>query len=321
VNAIAVFLFVGVVSFLLVMVGTRSTAGDRNLEKRIAGLKVNPNNAYLDGATPEFLKQNKLSSIGWWDKILQRWNLAHSLRLLLIQAESSLSVSAVLLASVVLGMMGFAIASYWIPDLIPDLVLCILSTTLPVIFLRARRNQRISRFEKALPDALDLLTRSLRAGHSTAAAIEIVSEESDKAVRSQFREVYKQQNFGMPYREALLQLAQRVPSADLRFVVTAMLVQKETGGNLVEILERTAEVLRDRVRVHGEVRIYTAQGRLTGWILSLLPVVMFILINIVDPGYTKILLEDPLGRRLLYMGASLMALGGLAIRKIVNVKV
>ena len=320
-NAVAVFLFVAVVTFALVMLGTRSTSGDRNLEKRIARLKVIASDAYLDGATPEFLKQNKLSTIGWWDKILQKWDLAHSLRLLLVQAESSLSVSAVLLASVVLGAMGFTIARYWISDLIPDVVLCVLATTLPVVFLRTRRNQRIRSFEKALPDALDLLTRSLRAGHSTAAAIEIVSEESSQAVRHEFREVYKQQNFGMPYREALLQLSQRVPSADLRFVVTAMLVQKETGGNLVEILERTAAVLRDRVRVHGEVRIYTAQGRLTGWILCLLPVFMFILINIVNPGYTKVLVDDPIGRRLLYMGSSLMAFGGLIIRKIVNVKV
>jgi tight adherence protein B len=118
-----------------------------------------------------------------------------------------------------------------------------------------------------------------------------------------------------------LQLARRVPSPDLHFVVTAMLVQKETGGNLVDILERTAGVIRDRLRIEGEVRIYTAQGRLTGVILTLLPLIMFFLINLANHGYTRILVEDPLGRKLIYIGAGSMMLGGVIIRKIVKVKV
>jgi tight adherence protein B len=119
----------------------------------------------------------------------------------------------------------------------------------------------------------------------------------------------------------LLELAARVPSQDLQFVVTAMLVQKETGGNLVETLERTAAVVRDRIRIQGEVRTYTAQGRMTGWILSALPIIMFFLINLANHDYARVLIEDPTGRKLIYAGASGMVLGGIMIRKIVNIKV
>ena len=148
-----------------------------------------------------------------------------------------------------------------------------------------------------------------------------MAQDGGEPLRSEFREVYKQQSFGLPQREALLQLGRRVPSADLQIVLTAMLVQKETGGNLVEILERTTAVLRDRMRIQGELRIRTAQGRLTGWILGLLPVVMFVLISLANPGYTDVLVHDPAGRKLVYAGIGMMVMGGLMIRKIVRIKV
>jgi tight adherence protein B len=165
------------------------------------------------------------------------------------------------------------------------------------------------------------MSRALRAGHSLTAAIEIVGEECPEPVRTEFREVYRQQNFGRPARDALLQLAQRIPLPELGFVVTAMLLQRETGGNLVEVLDRTTAVVRERLRIQGEIRIYTAQGRLTGWILSILPVTMFFLLSLANHGYTRVLLQDPTGRRLVYIGLVLMVVGALAIRKIVDVKV
>jgi tight adherence protein B len=217
--------------------------------------------------------------------------------------------------------MGFAIVRFWIVDLIPALIAGILAAALPVLVLRAKRARRLRKFDQKLPDALDLIARALRAGHSIAAAIEIVSEEGVEPLRSEFGEVYKQQNFGIPQRDALLQLGRRVPSADLQIVITAMLVQKETGGNLVEILDRTTAVLRDRMRIQGELRIHTAQGRLTGWILCLLPVVMFCLISFANPSYTDVLIHDPVGRKLTYTGIGMMVMGGLLIRKIVKIKV
>jgi tight adherence protein B len=162
---------------------------------------------------------------------------------------------------------------------------------------------------------------ALRAGHSINAAIEMVSREVPDPVGTEFRRTFEEQNFGLPMREAMTNLATRVPLTDVQFVVTAILVQKETGGNLVEILEKTSTVLRERLRLKGQLSIYTAQGRLTGWILAGFPFFLFVGLNIVNPNYGRILLDDPFGRTLIYAGLALMLIGGYIIRKIVNVKV
>jgi tight adherence protein B len=319
---VSLFIFFAVVTFAIVFFFTRPSATARVVERRLAGVRMAGNPAVPGGEGPaEFLKQTILSEIKWLNQLLERWGVAHKISVLLVQAESSWSVSTVLLASGILGLMGFAIARYWLVDLIPGLIAGALAAALPILVLRARGARRLRRFNQKLPAALDLMARALRAGHSVGAAIEIVAQEGGEPLRAEFREVYKQQSFGLPQRDALLQLGRRVPSADLQIVITAMLVQKETGGNLVEILERTTAVLRDRMRIQGELRIRTAQGRLTGWILCLLPVVMFVLISLANPGYSDVLVHDPVGRKLTYAGIGMMALGGLMIRKIVRIKV
>jgi tight adherence protein B len=305
-----------------VLVLTRPTAADRAIEGRVAGIQATAaQEIFLGDGVPEFLKRTKLSEIDWLDNLLKRWNLAHKIELLIAQAESSWTVPMVLGGSIGSGIFGFVVSYVWLPDLSVCAVLGILFCSLPFFVLQIKRSRRVRKFNQGLPDAADLICRALRAGHSLSAAIEIVGQEAAEPVRTEFREVYRQQNFGLPHRDALLQLARRVPSSDLQFVVTAMLVQKETGGNLVDILDRTVAVIRDRMRIEGEVRIYTAQGRLTGAILAALPIIMFFLINLADHGYTKVLIDDPLGRKLIYTGLTFMIIGGIIIRKIVNVKV
>lgn len=191
----------------------------------------------------------------------------------------------------------------------------------PSMLLRYQRARRLKAFDAALPDAIDLMARALRAGHSLNSAIECVAEQAAAPVAVEFADVFRQQNFGLPLRDCLMAMATRMPSDDLHFLVTAMLVQKETGGNLVEILDRTNRVIRERLRIQGEVRTRTAQGRMTGWILSLLPVVMLVLLNIINPGYSRVLMESPLGRKLLYAGLGLISVGAFLIRRIVDVQV
>ena len=316
------FGLVMVLTLSAVLVLTRPTAADRAIEGRVAGIQSEAiPEVYLGDGIPEFLKRTRLSEIDWLDNLLKRWNVAHKIELLITQAESSWSVPMVLAGSVVSAVFGFVVAYVWLPDVVVCVVLGILFSSLPFFVLHMKRARRLRRFTQGLPDAIDLVCRALRAGHSLSAAIEIVGQEAVEPVRTEFREVYRQQNFGLPQRDALLQLARRVPASDLQFVVTAMLVQKETGGNLVDILDRTVAVIRDRIRIEGEVRIYTAQGRLTGAILAALPIIMFFLINIANHGYAKVLVEDPLGRKLIYAGLTLMIVGGIIIRKIVNVKI
>jgi tight adherence protein B len=316
-----VFILILGLTFSVVMLLTRPSPTDRTIEERVAGIRAASAGIFVGEAVPEILKRTRLSEIGWLDRLLQHWNVSHRIRRLASQAESPWSVPVVLAVVGGCAIAGFAISYYYLADSIASLVVALASGFLPFTYLHMRRAKRMKRFNQALPDALDLITRALRAGHSVSAAIEIVGQEAAEPVRTEFREVYRQQNFGLPHREALLELASRVPSQDLQFVVTAMLVQKETGGNLVDTLDRTAAVVRDRIRIQGEVRTYTAQGRLTGYILGALPIIMFFLINMANHDYARVLVDDPTGRKLIYTGATAMVLGGLVIRKIVNIKV
>ena len=150
------------------------------------------------------------------------------------------------------------------------------------------------------------------------ASINVIAEQSAEPVRSEFSEVFKQQNFGLPLREAMQQMLDRVPSQDLRVLVTGILVQKETGGNLAEILDRTASTIRERLKIQGEIRTHTAQGRMTGYILCALPLVMLAVINFINPGYSKVLVDTSTGRMLAYLGVGLLVAGGLIIRQIIN---
>jgi len=163
--------------------------------------------------------------------------------------------------------------------------------------------------------------RAIRAGHAVTAAIEMVSREVPDPVGTEFRRVFEEQNFGLPMREALLNLAQRMPVADLQFLVTAMLVQKETGGNLAEVLDKSGLVIRERSRLLGQLRIYTAQGRMTGWILGFLPFLLFVAMSFLNPDYTHTMLDDPTGRMWIWAGLGLMTIGVWSIRRIVDIKV
>ncbi len=317
-----IFTLVLLLSFGVIMLVTRPSATEKKIEGRIARLRDSPaNNPVAIDPGVQIIKTTRLSKVRWLDAFLQGWSFARRLQLLTEQAESSWSVAGVLGSTLALFLAGYAVGYYELASALLALLPAVVFAALPFFILRFQKARRLKEFGRHLPEAIDLMSRALRAGHSLTAAIEIVGEECPEPVRTEFREVYRQQNFGLPAREALVQLANRMPLPELGFVVTAMLLQRETGGNLVEVLDRTTAVIRERLRIQGEIRIYTAQGRLTGWILSLLPIAMFFLLSLANRGYTHVLIEDPSGRKLVYTGLVLMGMGGLAIRKIVDVKV
>jgi len=315
-----VFVIALLLSFAVVLLLTRPTQTERVIEDRIAKLSCTQPGSLQRDDVAEIVKQTRLSAMPWLNSLLQNFRPAQQLQLLISQARSPWTVCGVVRGGMLLAFIAGLLGWRQFSPIIALFVAAVLGAS-PFLCLRLRRARRLREFNRHLPDAIDLMSRALRAGHSVQAAIEIVGEESPEPVRTEFREVYRRQNFGLPAREALLELARRIPLPELNFVVTAMLLQKETGGNLVEILDRTTAVIRERLRIQGEIRIYTAQGRMTGWILSALPVVMFFLISLTNHGYTRVLLEDPTGRKLVLTGLVLMVIGGLAIRKIVNVRV
>jgi tight adherence protein B len=315
------FLLALALSYSILMLGTRTTASSKSVQVRLAtiGRSVQAQKTDMNGVvigTDE--ERNFVIRLGVF---LERYPFGKKLQVLLIHADSSMSVGGI-----VLGSAGAALGCGLLGLLFSQMFLLAAAATvaggvIPYALLRRKRNRRLKAFNTALPDAIDLMARSLRSGHSMNSSIEMIAEQSPEPLSSEFAQVFKQQRLGVHFRDALLQMGSRVPSRDLQFLITAILVQKETGGDITEILDRTAHVIRDRVRIEGEVRVRTAQGRLTGWILSLLPVIMLALLNLVSPGYSSVLFHDPIGQKLLYTGGALIFLGGLVIRKIVNIQV
>ena len=255
---------------------------------------------------------------GWLENLLRETALPRHIERLVLQSRASTTVSRLLVTMLVLAFTGGLLAYVFTSMPWVAIGVGVSLGYVPLLRLQMRRSKRIRSFEKALPDCIEMCSRSLRAGHSLVGAIGNVAEDGEQPAREEFAEVFRKQNYGMPLRDALLQMLERVPSADLRVAVTGILVQKDTGGNLAEIMDRIAEVIRDRVRIKGEIGVHTAQGRLTGWILCMLPVFLLAAINMVSPGYSKLLFHEELGQELLMIGVVLLALGAFLIRRIIN---
>ena len=313
------FIFIALVSFGVFAFVMRPNHEQKAVQRRVVGIK-NPEGNFVDGgeSLENYLNQKPASKFQWLEDLVQTSNFSHKMQVLIIQADGKTSVGNIIMTSLSIAL-GVAFAVYLFTGL--TLIACgagAATGVLPTVFLKVRRARRLKAFNNVLADCIDMMTRSLRAGHSIVAAIGIVADQALEPAKSEFDEVFKKQNYGLPMRDALLQMLERVPSQDLRVLITAILVQKDTGGNLAEILDRTTHVIRERIRIKGEISTHTAQGRLTGWILCLLPIVLLVLINIVNPGYSKVLIETETGHKLLYAGIGLLCLGGFLIRGIIN---
>jgi tight adherence protein B len=316
---ILLFLVLLVVVFSVVFYMTKPTKEETDLGKRLAGM--DHGDTADQGIDPDILKREVYSEFPLVNAILRRVQLAADIDVLIKQADSTWTVGRVVFGALVIFAVVAALTSAWLHNVPGGLLLGLVAANGPYISLRMKRRARLQRFATILPDAIDLLGRALRAGHAVTAAIEMVAREIPDPVGTEFRRVFEEQNFGLPIREALLNLAKRVPVPDLQFLVTAMLVQKETGGNLAEVLDKAGAVIRERSRLLGQLKIYTAQGRLTGWILGSLPFIIFGIMNFLNPGYARNLIDDPMGRKAVWIGLGLMAVGVWMIRKIVDIRV
>ena len=317
---ILLFLLLLVATFSIVLYVTRPTKEETDLGDRLAGLGRGGSGVPAT-VNQDILRHEAYSDLPLINAVLQRIKIAADINTLIQQANSDWTVGRVIFGALVAGVVAGFLGGLWFDNVVFGVLCGLVAANGPYVYLRIKRAQRMRKFETVLPEAIDLLARALRAGHSLTAAIEMVAREVADPVGSEFRRVFEEQNFGLPMREALLNLANRLPVKDLQFLVTAMLVQKETGGNLAEVLDKTGAVIRERARLLGQLRIYTAQGRLTGWILGLLPFIVFLLMNMVHPGYAHLLLSDPTGRKAVWIGLGLMLIGIWMIRRIVDIKV
>lgn len=312
------FVIVLLVSFGLVIFVTMPSKDDQLIDQRLASIQAYDASEMTLSSASQLMKEAPASESKWAAAIVRKLKMAQKISLLIAQSNVRTSVSQVLLAISGLLVLGFLGTYLFIPLFAAAALVAVFVSTIPIIFLSWKRSRRLKAFDAELSNCIDMMSNALRAGHSVVGAIGILAEQAVEPAGTEFREVFAQQNFGLPLREALIEMLDRVPSADLRVVVTAILVQRDTGGNLGEILDRTVFVIRERVRIQGEIRTQTAQGRITGWVLTMLPVIMLFAINLINPGYSTILLKDPFGQKLIYVGIGLLFVGAMSIRHIIN---
>jgi len=267
------------------------------------------------------LRDMELSSVPFLNDLLKSARWAQKLDNLLVQGDIPMRLGAFLLLMAVMGGVGFIAMIVVVHRGLLALPVGLVAACLPLLYARQKKFKRIRKFEEQFPDALDMLNRALRAGLALNGAIQIVADESPDPVAKEFRVLFEENRLGLDMKEALKKLAGRVDSTELHLSVTAVILQRETGGNLAEILERTAVIIRDRFRILGDIRTLTAQARLSGFILTVLPIVMAAVIYVVAPEYLKGLVVDQVGRILIAAAVALQVIGFLVIRRIIDIKV
>jgi tight adherence protein B len=321
--AIVVLTFVGFVGIVLgayYAFVVRLERDDRSkLLRRLSKRKTTTSDLFKPGELER--RVEKLSNVRAIQSLLSRAKgLSNPLERLIIQSGMTITVGTLVLMSVLLGCVGYLFLKLLTHFTFLALGAAPLFATIPVMFVRWKRTRRFRTFEEQFPEAIELMARALRAGHTFPTGILMVAEEMPNPMAAEFKLLYDRQNFGMSLNDALKGLAERVPILDARFFTTAVLTQRETGGNLSEILDNLAAVIRDRFKVKRQVRAVTAHGRITGWILAALPPVLALILTAVSPEFMTPMVTDPLGIQMIAVGCTMQVIGTLIIRKLVNIR-
>jgi tight adherence protein B len=275
------------------------------------------------GTAAEFslFKERVLSKSPVLQQLLERMPHILELDRILLQSGLAWTVSR-FFGMVALGLVaGLAVTLYFHFSILVVIAGTVLGGLLPVMHVLRTKKKRMSKLEQQLPDAVDLMGRALRAGHAFPTAVKMVADEMSAPIGAEFRTLFDEVNYGISMQEALLNLAGRIPSMDMKFLVIAVLIQRETGGNLAELLDNIAAVIRARLKLFGTIRVLSAEGRLSAWILSLLPFCTAALINVVNPKFMSVLWTDPVGHKMVGVVAAMMVFGVLWMRKIIRIRV
>jgi tight adherence protein B len=255
------------------------------------------------------------------DRILAGTTKGSALGRWIDQSGLKVSVSGVLLMGAGLAVLLALVAAMVARSPLAMPVGAALGFAVPFVFLSFKRTRRMRAFEEQFPEGLDLISRALKAGHAFATGLKMIADEMPDPVGPEFRKTFDEQNFGLPMKDALDNLTFRVPSIDVRFFATAVLIQRETGGNLAEILENLAHVVRERFKILRQVRVYTAHGRFTGYVLLALPAVLCIALSFINPEHMNLLFRERMGQMMLLGALTLQTMGYLWIRQVIKIEV
>jgi tight adherence protein B len=273
-------------------------------------------------AQARLLRERMLSALPPFQRFLLGLPRAHQLDRMLLQANLNWTVAHLLLACAAAGAGAFLAVTALLHQPAVGALLCGAgASVLPLAWVRRRRARRLAKLEQQLPDALDLLGRALRAGHAFGVSLQMVGEEMAEPIASEFRLVHDEVKFGVALDQALSNLSERVPSTDLRYFVVAVLIQRESGGNLTEVLSNLSRLIRQRLKLFAHVRVLSAEGRMSAWLLSLLPFAIGGLMTVFNPDFMAPLWHDPLGVSIVRGLLVSMACGVLMLRKIIRIRV
>jgi tight adherence protein B len=319
--ATGILVFVAVVLLIEGMYLTWNSAKGPEAERVSRRLRMMSAGGHAGSENNSMIKQRLLSETPLFQRLLLQMPRVGQLDRLLEQSGLSWTVSDLivlsLLAPVVAGGLGL-----WLR--VPVLVLLplmLLSAGLPLLLVQNAKSKRLRKIDNQLPDALDLIGRALRAGHAFPTAMKMVGDEMREPIADEFRTTFDEVNFGISMNDALMNLATRVPSTDLRYFVIAVLIQRETGGNLAELLDNISKIVRDRIKLLGQIRVLSAEGKMSAWVLGLLPFAAAFMIQVTNPGFLKILYTDPAGRKMVATAIVMMILGVFAMRRIIKIRV
>ena len=316
-----------VIVFLVVVVGV--FVGGSILDERRARARLLRDRLAAAQKAPErepseelaLLREEKLSEIPALDTFLKRSSRVSALQQLLSQADMDTQAGSFLLICVVTAVVLSGLVLFWAQSGMFAWAAGLIGFFLPYSYASYKRTKRFDKFEELFPQAIDTLARAVRAGHAFTTALELIANEVNEPVAGEFRKLFEEQKFGMPVRDALVNLTERVPLVDVKFFVTAVMLQRETGGNLAEILDNLSYVIRERFKILRQVRVFTAQGRLTMMLLMGLPPLVVIVMLVFNPGFIRPLFSEPLGHTLIVIGITLQTIGYFIIRKIIQIQV
>jgi len=317
-----VFLVVGGIVGVLAFMGFKYGPGEiarRRLELRLREVSIDESKDN-DGEST-VVRREADGPLPAVDRAVLKTEVGSRLALLIEQSGVQTTPGAIIIAS--LGAAGGAglLALLFVPSLIIVPIVALIAGALPYASLRVKRSRRLKKFEEQFPDALDVLSRAVRAGHAFQAALGMAADELPGPVGPELKKAYEQQNFGLPLREALGELAQRIPILDVRFFVTAVLIQRDTGGNLAEILDNLSHVVRERFKILRQVRVHTAHGRFTGYVLLALPAFIAVALTMLNHDHMAPLFREHLGHLMLEGTVILQVIGYFWIRQVMKIEV
>jgi len=275
----------------------------------------------LPGGRELKLRRKKASEVPLFDRALAQFKWVKWVQLFIQQAGLQLTATMLLLMSFSLGLV--VCLAGLIMDM-PGLLLLVTAVgvgAIPFLVINFMRNRRFAKFEELFPDTIDMMARAVRAGHAMTTALELIANEMPEPIATEFRKTYEEQNLGLSLKLALANLVQRMPILDLRMCVTAVLIQRETGGNLAELLEKVALTIRERFRIMEDLKTMTLSSRWSAWLLCALPIFLAIYISVANPGYMDVLYLDPRGHKLIAAAAIMQVLGMLMVKRIMKIRI